>query len=203
MEIDQNEVKELIASIKAEKQSQKDKELRDSWTKFVSLTLVCLAVLTAIATLKGGGFTTRVLKELNEATFQQSLASDEWSLFQAKSIKQKLYEFQLDTLGNATDPAVDARVKKLKEKITEYKAEQADSFKKAKDHEKKRDEARVNADKIALLGREMGMGITFFQVSVALGGICLIVKKKWLWFASLGLGSFAAFKMFVVLNAPM
>ncbi len=203
MEIDQNEIKELIASIKAEKQAQKDKELRDSWTKYVSLTLVCLAVLTAIATLKGGGFTTRVLKELNEATFQQSLASDEWSFYQAKSVKQKLYEFQLDSLGNASDPAVEARSKKLKEKIAEYKTEQADSKKKAEDHEKKRDLARASADIIALLGREMGMAITFFQVSVALGGICLIVKKKWLWFAALGLGSFAAFKMFMVLNTPL
>lgn len=200
MNVDQNDVKDLIASIKAEKQAQKDKEARESWTKYVSLTLVCLAVLTAIATLKGGGFTTRTLKELNEATFQQSLASDEWSLYQAKSIKQKLYEFQLDTQGNSSDPAVEARSKKLKEKIAEYKTEQADSFKKAKDHEKKRDDARTTADKIAALGRETGMAITFFQVSVALGGICLIVKKKWLWFASLGLGTFAAVKMFTVLN---
>ena len=106
MENEQNEIKELIATVKAEKQAAKDKEARDSWTKFVSLTLVCLAVLTAIATLKGGGFTTRTLKALNEATFQQTLASDEWNLYQAKSIKQKLYEFQLETLGNAADPAV-------------------------------------------------------------------------------------------------
>ena len=84
MDIDQNEVKELIATIKGEKQAQKDKEARDSWTKFVSLTLVCLAVLTAIATLKGGGFTTRTLKELNEATYQQAHASDQWAFFQAK-----------------------------------------------------------------------------------------------------------------------
>ena len=74
-------------------------------------------------------------------------------------------------------------------------------MKKAKEHEKKRDEARAIADAIAALGSDMGMAITFFQVSVALGGICLIVKKKWLWFASLGLGAFAAFKMLTVLNA--
>ena len=203
MENEQNEIKELIVAIKAEKQAAKEKEARDSWTKFVSLTLVCLAVLTAIATLKGGGFTTRTLKALNEATFQQTLASDEWNLYQAKSIKQKLYEFQLETLGNTADPAVEARAKKLNAKITEYKQEQTDSMKKAKEHEKQRDEARANADAIAALGGNMGMAITFFQVSVALGGICLIVKKKWLWFASLGLGVFAAIKMFGVLSATV
>lgn len=197
MNSDQEDVKELIASIKAEKQAQKEKEARDSWTKYVSLTLVCLAVLTAIATLKGGGFTTRTLKELNEATFQQAHASDQWAFFQAKSIKQNLYEIE----GDLTPKDADAKaVEKVKAKVEKYGKEKDEIMKDAKAHEKKRDAARAAADEVARLGREMGMAITFFQISVALGGICLIVKKKWLWFASLGLGAFAAFKMFVVLN---
>ena len=197
MQVDQNEVKELIASVKAEKQAQKDKELRDSWTKYVSLTLVCLAVLTAIATLKGGGFTTRTLKELNEATYQQAHASDQWAFFQAKSIKQNLYEIESDLMPKDADAKA---LEKVKAKIEKYGKEKDEIMKDAKLHEQKRDVARANADKVALLGKDMGMAITFFQVSVALGGICLIVKKKWLWFASLGLGSFAAFKMFTVLS---
>ncbi len=197
MDIDQNEIKELIASIKAEKQAQKDKEARDSWTKYVSLTLVCLAVLTAIATLKGGGFTTRTLKELNEATYQQAHASDQWAFFQAKSIKQNLYEIERDLLPKDADAKA---AEKVTAKIEKYEKEKGEITKEAKGHEEKRDAARANADKVALLGKDMGMAITFFQVSVALGGICLITKKKWLWFASLGLGGFAAFKMFTVLN---
>lgn len=197
MEIDQNEVKELIASIKAERQAQKEKEAREAWTKYVSLTLVCLAVLTAIATLKGGGFTTRTLKELNEATYQQANASDQWAFFQAKSIKQNLYEIEGDLMPKDAEAKA---IEKVKAKVEKYGKEKDEIMKEAKAHEQKRDTARANADKVALLGKDMGMAITFFQVSVALGGICLIVKKKWLWFASLGLGSFAAFKMFTVLN---
>ncbi len=197
MDIDQNEIKELIASIKAEKQAQKEKEARDSWTKYVSLTLVCLAVLTAIATLKGGGFTTRTLKELNEATYQQANASDQWAFFQAKSIKQNLYEIEGDLMPKDADAKA---AEKVRAKVEKYGKEKDEIMKEAKTHEQKRDAARANADKTALLGKDMGMAITFFQVSVALGGICLIVKKKWLWFASLGLGVFAAFKMFTVLN---
>lgn len=200
MEIDQNGVKELIASIKAEKQAQKDKEVRDSWTKFVSLTLVCLAVLTAIATLKGGGFTTRTLKELNEATFQQAHASDQWSFFQAKSIKQNLYEIERDLMPKDADSKA---LEKVTAKIERYGKEKDEIMKEAKGHEKLRDTARASAEKVALLSKDMGMAITFFQISVALGGICLIVKKKWLWFASLGLGSFAGYKMFVVLSTTL
>ena len=165
---------------------------------FRSLTLVCLAVLTAIATLKGGGFTTHTLKELNEATYQQAHASDQWAFFQAKSIKQNLYEIERDLLPKDADAKA---AEKVTAKIEKYEKEKGEITKEAKGHEEKRDAARANADKVALLGKDMGMAITFFQVSVALGGICLITKKKWLWFASLGLGAFAAFKMLTVLNA--
>lgn len=199
MNVDQDDVKELIASIKAEKQAQKDKELRDSWTKYVSLTLVCLAVLTAIATLKGGGFTTRTLKELNEATFQQAHASDQWSFFQAKSIKQNLYEIEGDLMPKDADAKA---IEKVKAKVEKYGKEKDEIMKDAKAHEVKRDAARTNAAKAAELSKDMGMAITLFQISVALGGVCLITKKKWLWFGALSVGGYAAFTMFNVLNAP-
>ena len=199
MNVDQDDVKELIASIKAEKQAQKDKELRDSWTKYVSLTLVCLAVLTAIATLKGGGFTTRTLKELNEATFQQAHASDQWSFFQAKSIKQNLYEIEGDLMPKDADAKA---IEKVKAKVEKYGKEKDEIMKEAKAHEVKRDGARTSAAKAAELSKDMGMAITLFQISVALGGVCLITKKKWLWFGALGVGGYAAFTMFTVLNTP-
>ena len=199
MNVDQDDVKELIASIKAEKQALKDKELRDSWTKYVSLTLVCLAVLTAIATLKGGGFTTRTLKELNEATFQQAHASDQWSFFQAKSIKQNLYEIEADLMPKDADAKA---IEKVKAKVEKYGKEKDEIMKDAKAHEVKRDAARTNAAKAAELSKEMGMAITLFQISVALGGICLITKKKWLWFGALRVGGYAGFTMFTVLSTP-
>lgn len=197
MNSDQEDVKELIVSIKAEKQAQKEKELRDGWTKYVSLTLVCLAVLTAIATLKGGGFTTRTLKELNEATFEQANASDQWAFFQAKSIKQNLYEIEGDLMPK------DAEVKaleKVKAKVEKYGKEKEEIMKEAKAHEVKRDASRSNAAKAADMSKNMGLAITLFQISVALGGICLITKKKWLWFSSLGVGGYAAVRMITVLN---
>mgnify|MGYP003332906137 FL=1 len=145
MDIDQNEIKELIASIKAEKQAQKDKEARDSWTKYVSLTLVCLAVLTAIATLKGGGFTTRTLKELNEATYQQAHASDQWAFFQAKSIKQNLYEIERDLLPKDADAKA---AEKVTAKIEKYEKEKGEITKEAKGHEEKRDAARATDTRV-------------------------------------------------------
>src|ERR1017187_1807578 len=101
---DLDELKQLVAELRAEHVAQKAKEARERWTKYVSLSMVIIAVLAAVATLKGGGFSTRTLKEMNEATFNQTQAFDQWSFFEAKSIKQNLYEIELEHLNAAPSP---------------------------------------------------------------------------------------------------
>jgi len=41
----------------------------------------------------------------------------------------------------------------------------------------------------------MGLSISIFQISIALGSICLVVKKRPLWYLSLLLGALAAAQM--------
>src|ERR1035437_138313 len=90
------ELKDLVAAIRADHQAQKDKEKRDSWTKYVSLWMIIIAVFAAFATQKGAGFSSATIKQLNEATFNQAQASDQWAFFQPKGIKQGLYERELE-----------------------------------------------------------------------------------------------------------
>ena len=87
-----NELKEFIADLKADRAASKDKEKREVWTKYVSLTVVIIAVFAAIASQWSGKYGSRVLAKLNDATFNQTKASDQWAYYQAKSIKQNLYE---------------------------------------------------------------------------------------------------------------
>ncbi len=196
---DLNELKELVAELRAEHVAQKEKEKRDSWTKYVSLTMVVIAVLAAVATLKGGGFSTRTLKEMNEATFNQTQASDQWSYFEAKSIKQNLYEIELEHL-NAAVPAADAAaVAKLKARVDRYDKDKADITALAKKYEAARDAARKNATVAAEHSKQMGLSITFFQVAIALGAMCLIIKKKPLWIASMIFGALAVAQMIYIL----
>jgi hypothetical protein len=79
----ENDIQELIRSIAEERRSGKEKEKRESWTKYVSLMVVVLAVETGIGSLKAGGFSTKVV-------LNQGLASDQWAYYQAKSIKQRI-----------------------------------------------------------------------------------------------------------------
>ena len=202
MQIELNELKDFIEQIKADRTAAKEKEKREAWTKYVSLTLVCMAVLTGIATLKGGGFTTLTLKHMNEATFAQAQASDQWAFFQAKSIKQNLYEIDRDQLTRSGTADAEA-LNKVKQKIDKYEKEKAEISKEAKQFEAAREEARKKAASAAEHSKEMGLAITIFQVAIALGGICLVVKKKPLWFLSLALGIYSAYEMFKVLTTPL
>jgi len=196
---DLDELKNLVAELKADRAAQKEKEKREHWTKYVSLTMVCVAVLAGYATLKGGGFTTRTLKEMNEATFNQAEASDQWSFYQAKSIKQNLYEIELDHARAAATPTT-GLVEKLQAKIEKYDREKAEITTKAQKFEAVRDAARTTAARAADHSKGMGLTITLFQIAIALGAVCLIVKKKPLWIISIILGALATAEMIRVLH---
>jgi hypothetical protein len=195
---DLDDLKQLVAELRADHVAQKEKEKRDGWTKYVSLTMVCVAVLAAVATLKGGGFSTRSLKEMNEATFNQAEASDQWSFFEARSIKENLYEIELEHLTAAPVPDA-AAVGKIKDKIAKYEKDKADITLLAKKYEAARDDARKAAASAAEHSRQMGLSITFFQIAIALGATCLIVKKKPLWIVSSVFGALATAQMVYVL----
>src|SRR3974390_1497886 len=104
-ELDQelSELKSFIADLKADRAQQKEKEKREAWTKYTAISLVFIAVLAAIATQWSGRYSSRVLVQLNNSTFYQAKASDQWAYYQAKSVKQNLYEVLRDTALKAAD----------------------------------------------------------------------------------------------------
>lgn len=160
--------------------------------------MVFIAVLAAIATLNGGGFSTRTLKEMNEATFNQAEASDQWSFFEARSIKENLYDIELEHLTAAQTPDA-AAIGKMKDKIARYEQDKADITASAKKYEGLRDNARRLAAGAAEHSRRMGISITLFQIAISLGAMCLIVKRKPLWIVSIIFGTLATAQMVYVL----
>ena len=187
-------LEELVATLKTDQQAQKEKEKRDAWTKYVSLSLIFLAVLAAVATQRGAGYSSATMKQLNEATFNQAEASDPWAFYQAKGIKQSLYELERERL--AASDAGDAKgLAALTARVDRYEKEKQAISAAAKALEAKRDLARAAATLAASGGREMGLATSVFQIAIALGGITLVVKKRWLWYASLLTGALAVAQM--------
>jgi hypothetical protein len=199
MSTDLNELKALVATLKADQQAQKDKDKREAWTKYVSLSMICLAVLAAIATQRGAGYSSTTMKQLNEATFNQAGASDQWSYYQAKGIKQSIFEQERDRLAAGGAPIEPKALAAITAKVEHYESDKKDITKEAKAFEARRDAARASAAYASDCGRAMGLATTFFQIAIALGGVCLVVKKRWLWHVSLATGAYAAVQMFKVL----
>jgi hypothetical protein len=163
----QEDISALIKAIHEDRQTAKDKEKRDAWTKYVSLMVVALAVITAYGSLKAGGYSGKVL-------LNQSKASDEWAFFQAKSIKRSLSEMEARS-GSAETQG------EAKQRADRYQQEQNEIQGKAKSFEAERDEA-------ARHGPPLGTAIAALQIAIALASVCMITKRKSLWAASGFLG---------------
>ena len=188
-----NELKSFIADLKADRAAQKEKEKREAWTKYTSLSIVFIAVLAAVATQWSGKYSSRVLVALNDATFHQAKASD-----QAKSIKQNLYEVARDQLPKASetpDSATGKQLETFKAKVAKYEQDKNQVQADAKKLEEQRDQARGAAVIASQRGSGMGLAVSISQISIAMGSICLVVKKKPLWYMSLLLAGLAAAEM--------
>ena len=193
------ELKEFVAALKTDREATKEKERREGWTKYTSLSIVFIAVLAAIASQRGGGCSSRTLKSLNDATFNQASASDQWSFFQAKSIKQSLAEMELDRFQRDSSVPPE-QVDKAKARIQRYEKEKAEISAKAKDFEVRRDRAREDAAQASLQGGAYSLSVSIFQIAIAIGSICLVMKRKPLWYLALILAAGAAAQMVVAMR---
>ncbi len=200
-ELDQelSELKGFIADLKADRAAQKEKEKKEGWTKYTAISLVCIAVITAVASQLAGKYSSRVLTRLNDSTFYQAQASDQWSYYQAKSIKQNLYEALRElTPKAAEDTTAPQNAESFKAKIAKYEDDKARIMTEAKSLEEQRNRAREAAADAGRHASAMGTPIVILQVAVALSSICLVTKKRPLWYCSLVLAAVATARMLQV-----
>jgi hypothetical protein len=150
---------------------------RERWISWVALSTAILAVLAAIAGLLSG-------RHVNEAMMNQIEASDQWSYYQAKSIKASILDakMSLRSAANESDQA----------KRERYEKEQ-DEIKKEAEH--KEAAAKTNFHKHEVFAG----GVTMFQIAIAIAAISALTRRRRFWIVSLLFG--AAGCAFLVLAA--
>lgn len=138
----------------------------ETWISWVALSTAILAVLAAIAGLLSG-------MHANEAMMSQIESSDQWSYYQAKSIKASVLDakISLATAPNEDDSQKRDRYEKEQEEI---KAEAG----------LKQAEAKAHFHQHEILAR----GVTMFQIAIAIAAISALTKKRTFWFVSLLFG---------------
>lgn len=159
-------------------------EEKETWQNYLALATVILAVAATLSTFKGSSYSTR-------SVMLQSQASDQWAYFQAKSVKNHLYEIQKDKLemelvGHGL-PA--SSVAAYKKNIAEYtqKTETLTAEKEAIYKDAKRLE--IERDKATLHAQAFAMAVIFLQISVLISSIAGLLKQKQVWYVGLALGS--------------
>ena len=135
---------------------------KENWLKLAALLSALLAVMGAIAGMEAG-------HEVNEAMIQQIQASDAYSYYQAKGIKNMIVE----NLAQQTD--------ETKQKVQKYKAEQAEI---KKDGDAKSEAAEHHLKLHEILAR----AVTLFQVAIALTAIAVLARRKGFLLFSAALG---------------
>jgi hypothetical protein len=176
------DLKQFIVELKADRAATKEKERREAWTRYVSLTVVVFAVIASIAAQWGGKYSS--MTQLSQAQ-----ASDQWNFYQAQSIKQHMFELtRKQMVKNANDPDTAQAQKEFDAKIADYEVRKLKIKEDAEKLESKRDIA-------SQIGGRLGMAISCLSVGIATASLCLLTKKKPLWFCSMAFAAVGVAEM--------
>jgi len=154
----------------------------------IALSTAIFAALAAVASLEAGGTANEALALKTEATRLQAEASDKWAYYQAKNLKQAVNEVSR-TVYSALDKSPPEDLAKAQEK---YAEDQRKSSEEAKELEKQRDEKGKEADHLMHHHHFFAQSVALLQVSIALGAVAALTRKRAVWVGSLLLGVLGA-----------
>jgi hypothetical protein len=152
-------------------------------TKF---TVKLTATLTATAALFIA-LTSFAVENTNDySLFYKNDSIDQWSYFQAKSVREKIYELESNrlTLTLPTDPLFSEKAKlaqTYRDKAEEYRQEKQTIKSKA-------EEFTSNSEYYGKKGDVFELARIFFELAIVLSAIFLLNEKKFFFLSSLSSG---------------
>jgi hypothetical protein len=167
-----------------EEHKEIERERGPSWILSLSLSTAIIAVFAAVASLQSGAHANAAILAKNEAVLSQARASDQWSYYQAKGVKQAIYASQSEALADSNPE----RAKKLLAEADKYRQEQAEIEKGAREIEAAVTEAGKRAGESLERHHQFAIAVTIFQVAIALSAIAALTRRRIMWFVSLAIG---------------
>ena len=152
-----------------------------SMTNQIAMFTAVIATVGAIFAYMGGATQANAGLYKNNAAIKKTEASNQWNFYQAKSSKQNLSELALAVVP-------EERKAFYQKEVDRYKLEKAE-IKLAADklEAEATDWDRRSEDEMHLHHR-WAQATTAIQVSIAMGAIALMTKKKWLEMAMFAVG---------------
>jgi hypothetical protein len=146
--------------------------LTEKLSTLIAITTVVLAVCATLASFKAAGYGNRMVLAQNQA-------SDQWTYYQAKSIKETTYQIQRDilalTMQQSGQPELyKPKIAEYEKEVARYKQEKSEISKEAQMREKERDAAKS-------LNASFGQSLIFLQVGILLSSLASIHKSVHYW----------------------
>ena len=149
----------------------------------VSMTIALLAVIAAVIGSLESIETAATVSERTAATLFQNQATDQWGLYEAKSLKKNMYEIAAANGGPnvasfaETAKRNDDESKPIKEKATELEKQVEEKLRSSEAHEQ-----RLHT---------LTFAVTLLHVAIAIATISIITQgARWPWIGSIWLGIF-------------
>jgi len=185
-EIDTDRLREAIDD-EIEHHEVGDNKIREeggTLLRSIALTTAILAALAAVAALKAGADANEALILKTEAARLQNQASDQWAYYKAKGLKAAVAEAAKNSWA-ALDKPAPAELTTQQER---YAEDQRKSKETAEELEKRRDEKSTVADSLMHHHEFFARSVALLQVSIALGAVAALTRKRPVWIGSALLG---------------
>ncbi len=156
--------------------------LEEKWVKGIAITTTILAVVAAIASSRSSYFVAK-------AQLLTALEGSQWNYYQAKSIKQDLFETQQKAFQVDMQGALSPQQKEfLKKSIDDY-AKNMVRYDQEKQAIKKQAEATNKENAIVVrMGAQFSMAVVFSQIGIMLSSVGALLKRKEIWIVGLVIG---------------
>ena len=158
----------------------------ERWTLGVALSSAILASLAAVSSLNAGHY-------VNEAMIAQIESANQWSYYQAKSIKEAQLRSKMDILEALAKPTAAADLSKF----AQYEDDKIKAQTKAESLE-------LEAKHFLRTHQVLARSVTLFQVAIAVGAISVLTKQRKFWLVSLCFGAvgllFALQSLYIILR---
>lgn len=173
---------------------------RPAWLEALAVSTALFAVLAAFASLKAGDSANEALYRANQAVLQQTQAVDTWSQFQADSIKKYQAQSLITLLPHVGGSA--AEVAAAQKQVASRQKTQDALLVQAKERDAETAKLSKESERLLTRHTKYALSVTLFQVAIGLAAIATLLRRRPLWWLSLGVGVGAMAALVVGLVSP-
>jgi hypothetical protein len=166
-----------------------------TWLSYLPLSTAMIAVFAAVASLLSGSNSNEAILEKSNAMLSQSLASDQWAYYQAKSVKHTLSADEasiVDVAGEAIKdlrPEVQAKFAALRTRFdaeaTRYDTDTKKIESDARRYEEQKNASNERSEALMERHHQFAFSVTLLQIAIALSAIAALTRRQLLWYVGL------------------